>query len=83
MIERGDGARLLLETCGVFKRFDGDDPVEPRVPGAPDFTHPAGADQREDLVGTEGGSGSERHVLTIVSWRGDVFESRTTACASR
>ena len=63
-------ARLLLEAAqaigvggkGRRQNFDGDVAAQARVPRTPDLAHPAGADRREDLVGTEPGAGGNDHL---------------------
>jgi hypothetical protein len=69
MIERGNGARFLLEaaeTIGVMRErvgedFEGDVASEASVAGAIDFTHPAGAERRDDFVRSEFGSRLQTH----------------------
>jgi hypothetical protein len=61
MVELARGARLALEppeAIGVFgqrprQHLDRDVALQPRVPGAIDLAHPAGADQRLDFVGSQ------------------------------
>jgi len=65
MVQSRDGARLALETgsqigiAGDLGRqdLDRDRPIEPRVACAVDFTHPARADQRDDVVRAETAAG--------------------------
>ena len=69
IVERRGGARLLLEAVqpvGVGgevgrQHLDGDVAVEAVVAGAIDLAHPAGAQQADDLVRSEGGSRCEVH----------------------
>jgi hypothetical protein len=68
MIERGDGARLALELApGLGLRagrrgqnLDRDGPAQTGVVRSIDLAHPAGADGRDDLIGTQTRSGGER-----------------------
>lgn len=61
MIQRGHGARFLLEApaaVGVCRelgrqRFDGDIAVEPRVAGPINLAHPSSTDGRQDLIRTK------------------------------
>ena len=61
MVERGGGARLLLESphaIGIADNvrqqdFESDLAAQPRVVGAIDLAHPARAERRLDLVGTD------------------------------
>ena len=46
----------------VGEDLDRDVAVEPRVARPVDLAHSAGAERRQDLVGAEAGSGSERHM---------------------
>ena len=72
VIQRRSGARFLLEALkpagigrGVRgKNLDRDVAPEPRVAGAIDLAHPAGAEQRKDFVGTEMDTGCQRHDST-------------------
>ncbi len=69
--ERGDRARLALEAhapvfvLGQLRRqdFDRDCAIEARVAGAIDLSHAAGADRRDDFVGTEPRSAGESHAI--------------------
>src|SRR2546430_1586768 len=47
---------------GRRKHLHGDVPPEPGIAGAIDFSHPSGAERRQDLVGSEEGSGRDHHV---------------------
>ncbi len=61
MIEAGDDFCLTLESrsglgidsrmCGQY--LDGDDPVEPRIPGAIHLAHSPASGSRFDFIGTE------------------------------
>jgi hypothetical protein len=65
MRQRRDRARLGLESCasiGTFgqlgvQQFDGDGSVQSSVASLVDLTHPADAEQRDDLVGSEPSAG--------------------------
>src|SRR5262245_19036272 len=67
MIERSDGAGLALEAgpgSGIARdhtrqHLDCDRPIEARVAGSINLTHPAHAKQGADFVGTEAGALSE------------------------
>ena len=69
MIERGHGARFLLEAAQAIgfggeragKNFQRDVASEARVFGAIDFAHPARADGSDDFIGTEFRAGNQRH----------------------
>jgi len=63
MVQRGDSAGLSLEALGEFfaRNFDGDDPVEPRVPRPVHLAHATCSDGRNDLVRTKKGPGCYRH----------------------
>ena len=52
MIERGDRAGFAFQPVHVFRveKLNGDFTAEPRVEGAINFAHAAGAQQRKDLV---------------------------------
>ena len=71
MVEAGNGAGFAHETFAIFgfpgkmigEDFDGDGAVKAGVAGAVDFAHAAGAEGGGDLVGTEFGSGGQRHRL--------------------
>ena len=74
MVERCDGSRLLLEpaqTVRVARKRGGQDfysniTVQPCVPRAIDFAHPARAGRRDNLVGSEFGTGAKSHSLVII-----------------
>src|SRR5207253_11055817 len=67
MRERRDGARLALEPRHRFvvvggvraEDFNGDLASEARIAGAIDLTHPAFAEERDDLVGSDSRAGRE------------------------
>jgi hypothetical protein len=63
MVQGGDGAGLAFEAIGEPLRcdFDRHHAVQPGVAGLPDFTHAAGADRRQDLVGAQPSSGGKPH----------------------
>ena len=69
VVERGNGARFLLETAPRFRvagerasqDFDGNGAIEPRITGAKDLAHSAFAKRSNDLVRTEPSAGVERH----------------------
>jgi len=69
MIERRQHLRLAPEPGepvgvireGVGKNFQRDVAIEPGVPRAENFAHPAFADGADDFVGTETSSSGERH----------------------
>ena len=69
MIERGDGASLLLETAeavgvageGFGEHFERDLAAKAGVAGAVDFAHAAGTQRRNDLVWSQMGSRREWH----------------------
>ena len=73
MVQRSGSAGLLfepLEPLGVGgecrgQNFDGDVAAEPRVAGAIDLAHAAGAKQADDFIRAEARSGSERHVIEL------------------
>src|SRR5688572_28968936 len=79
VIERGHAARLALETRPrgrVGRQVPGEDldrdlAAQPRVLRAIDLTHATGAERRGDFVGSEAGSGCQRHRRTLAqsSWR--------------
>ena len=52
VVERGDGARFLLEAVrvGAVQHLDGDRPAQPRVRRLVDLAHAAGAEWGDDLV---------------------------------
>ena len=70
MIQLPRHAGLVLEPAqavgiggeGRRKHLHGNVPPEPGIAGAIDFSHPSGAERRQDLVGSEEGSGRDRHV---------------------
>jgi hypothetical protein len=43
------------------KNLDRNGPIKPRVPRPIHLSHPASAERREDLLGSELASGRERH----------------------
>ena len=61
MIQRRDGASLAFEAVAKLlgDQLDGDRPVQPRVAGLIDLTHPSRADRRDDLIRAELGAGSK------------------------
>ena len=69
MIQRRGSPRFLLEALQAFRiggergrqHFDGHVAAEPRVARAVDLAHPAGANEREDIVGAEASAGSQGH----------------------
>ena len=69
IVQRGDGARFLLEALPRFRigrerareHLDGNRAIEPRVARAIDLAHAAGADRGDDLVRTKACAGLERH----------------------
>ena len=69
MVERGGGARLLLEAAqaiGVGGERGGQDldrhvAPEPRIARAIDLAHAAGAERRDDLVRAEADTRSQGH----------------------
>ena len=79
MVKLGNRAGLAIETLTELRvrrkrgvqDFDGDGAIEPRVARPVHLSHPTGTDQRQDLVGTETGSGIERQwgVAWIISER--------------
>jgi len=77
MIEHPGGAGFLLEAAQavgvaraiVGQQFDGHFAVEACVAGAPDFAHPARAEQGDDLVMTEASAGRNGHVMFLVGYR--------------
>ena len=58
MIQAGDRVGLALEAFVERGQpfLDGDDAIEPGVARFVDLTHAAGANRREDFVGTEPGT---------------------------
>src|SRR5262245_57885894 len=70
MVERRNGSRLAFEALadlgplsGVWrKHLDGDGAVQPRVARFVHLTHAAGAQRRDDLVGSQKSSGGKRHI---------------------
>src|SRR5204863_9473386 len=72
MIQRASGACFLLEPAepiGIStqrrrQHLDRHVSSEPRITSAVDFAHPAGADQRENLVPAQPCAGSDAHVFT-------------------
>src|SRR5580658_4365275 len=63
MIQRGNRTGLALETLAEFlcRNLDGDFSAKPRVTSQVHLAHAAGANGREDLVGAETVTYSERH----------------------
>ena len=78
MVQAGDGLRFALEALlhfgvvGEMRREDLDrhGAVQPRVGRLVDFAHPARADQREDLVGTESDACGQSHRFHTLSGGG-------------
>ena len=72
MRELRDRFRLALEALADLGRrrhvrrqhFHRDRPLQPRVLRLVDLSHPAGAERRQDLVGTQARSGGERHFFS-------------------
>ena len=63
MVQRGGRARFLLEARDTLGRghvgrqdLDRDRTMQPRVLGAVDFAHAAGAEERLEHVGTQAGA---------------------------
>ena len=70
VIQRGGGAGFLLEAGAALgiggelaEHLDHDLAAEPAIVRCVDLAHASGADRREDLVGTEAGSGGDGHGL--------------------
>ena len=67
MIQRGGGARFLLEPRKPFgvggerlgQDLDGHIPAEPGVARLVDLAHPAGAERRRDFIGAEASAGCQ------------------------
>ena len=76
MIELRDRAGFAIEALaelrvggeGVGENLDRDRAIEPRVAGFVHLAHPAGADERQDLVRAEASAGVERH-----QWRRGLY----------
>ncbi len=82
VVERADGgviqprdrARLTCETIEMYlfeppgcgQNLDRHQPVEPRIPGSKDLTHPSGADAGHDFVGADSRAHAQGHVAAIV-----------------
>ena len=58
-MEAFTGLRVAGQRCG--KRLDSNGPIETRVPGAIDLTHPARADLRRHFIRAEASASSQRH----------------------
>src|SRR5205085_9581127 len=89
MRERGHREGLALEAAqrlGVLRErrrqdLDRDVPLELRVASPVDLAHPAGADRREDLVGSElrrGGQGHPSWAELYTAARARIRESRSS-----
>jgi hypothetical protein len=71
MVQRGEDLGFSTEAREAFgivrealrKDLQGDIPPEFRVPGAVDFAHPAGADERDEVVGAEARPRGKNHRL--------------------
>ena len=69
MVQRGNRLRFGREPAKALgiggnrrvQDLDGDIAVEPRIAGAVDLAHPAGADEPDDLVRTETVTRLQRH----------------------
>ena len=57
-------AQLLVGGQVLRQDLDGDGPLEARVPRPVDLAHPARAERREDLVGTEPGTCRQRQIVS-------------------
>ena len=53
--------RRVVPGHRVGEHFDRDLAIEPRIPGPVHLAHAAGAEQRDDFVRTETGTGRQRH----------------------
>jgi hypothetical protein len=73
MIQGGDDlglalearAELLVERQPRGKDLDGYLPIQPRVFRLPDLSHPAGAQRRQDFIGTEPNSRLQIHDFEV------------------
>jgi hypothetical protein len=68
-------AREPCETVGVTgyarrQNLDGDESIEPRVPGAIDLAHATGADRADDLIRSQLGAGASAMVAQAIVPRG-------------
>src|SRR5688572_20157907 len=72
MVQRRDRPRLLREAVAVTarERLDGDGPSEARIGRLVDLAHAPGAEERNDLVGSEAGAWRECHSeMAIIAGR--------------
>jgi hypothetical protein len=74
MLKRGDGARLAFEPLteigiGGERRgqdLDGDQAIEPDVPGLVNLAHAAGSQRAQDFIRTEADARSQAHGRCIM-----------------
>ncbi len=68
VVQCGNGARFAFEAFGESFRcdFDGDDTVQSRVAGFVHLAHATRADQGDDFVWAQVGSGCEGHEGLII-----------------
>jgi len=84
MRQRGDGLGFALESRAprvvsrhaVGKNLDRDVAIQARVTGAIHLAHAAGANQREDLVWAEAGTGLNGHAGNLTASQADLTPLR-------
>ena len=86
VVQRGDGASLLLEALAVraIERFDRDRAAESGVDRLVDLAHAPGADGRDDLVQDQAcdrakGASGERDLMSFWGRAGRALRSRSLA----
>src|SRR5439155_10247003 len=67
VVELRDSARLTLEALGelLFRHLHRNDAIQASVPGLIHLAHPTRADGRDNLIGTQPGSGRNGHTSCL------------------
>lgn len=77
MVQRGDDARFLFESTELVRRaislddLDGDVAAKAWIASAVYLAHAPGAEQTDDLVGTQTGARNKSHVVCGRNYRQD------------
>ena len=90
MVELGNRAGFAIEALtrlrvgrkGRWEDLDGDGAIEPRIAGFVHLSHSTRADQRQDLVRAESGSGLQRHRVESRDYSGAI-SPRAARCANQ
>jgi hypothetical protein len=88
VVQRGHGERFMLEPLTAFRigarqNFERDVAAQPRIAGAIHFAHPARAQRRDDLIGSETGTCRKGHLSARLYARGVGFARSTMTMLRR